>query len=128
MFRLIYCYLHAYFLFSCFVSQGTTVEDEKQASVTSNAKVKAPLPPNTVGDLDGVGPGIILHMVLKPSRKHAWVPLNAKKAADAAAAADGEQTLGLGEEVSTLEFGGDVRTIVNTWWIVLDDTCSFLSS
>jgi len=99
MFRLIYCYLRAFFsLFSCFVSQGTTVEDEKDAGITSNAKVKAPVPPNTVGDLDGVGPGSILHMVLKPNRKHAWVPLNAKKAADDAAAAAAE-----GEEVSTLK-------------------------
>ena len=71
------------------------MEDEKDMGIvsgSSNSKAKAPAPQNTVGDLSGVGPGTILHMVLKPSRKHAWVPLNAKKAADAAAAAEEDET------------------------------------
>ena len=84
-------------------------------SGSSDSKAKAPAPQNTVGDLSGVGPGTILHMVLKPSRKHAWVPLNAKKAADAAAAVAEE------EDESTDDFGAEVIVVFEVYGYYMVD-------
>ena len=42
-----------------------------------------------VADINGLGPGAVLHIVLKPSKKHAWVPLGAQREPPPAAGGSG---------------------------------------
>lgn len=57
-----------------------------------------------------IGPRAVVHMVLKPSRKHAWVPLSKKQKNDKKNQEAGEGAIDEGDEEEEEENGGAEET------------------